>query len=288
MKIIDPHVHLFDLQLGHYHWLKPDHPPCWDDKSVIYQSFDQHNLQLAQPHTLAGFVHIEAGFNNEFPWHEITWLEKNVTLPFSSIAYLDITKSTTEFEHDFQQLCQHKSVVGCRYILDEQAGKLLTSPQVIRNLERIADKSWLFELHIDAKDATTIHHVCQLSGESHLPDMVINHAGFPPNIDNTQQWQLWHQHIKQLAQFDHLYIKASGWEMTNREYDWAWVESSLHLLLDEFGDDRVMLASNFPLTLFSHPYSQYWHSLINDIALKPETLTKLCFTNANKLYRLKL
>ena len=288
MNIIDPHVHLFDLLQGDYHWLKPEKAPFWQDKSLIYQSFNESHLELKAPLNLAGFVHIEAGFDNNHPWREIAWLEQVVTLPFRSVAFLDITKDTESFEHDIAALSHHSSITGIRYILDEQAHALLTTPQVIRNLERIADMSWLFELHVEVIDKETVHAISQLCGESHLPDMVINHAGFPPDIAESGLWQQWCGHIKQLSQFEHISIKASGWEMSDRHYGWPWVASCLRVLINSFGIERVMFASNFPLTLFSHPYHQYWQGLTVQSALDNEQLTALCFSNANRVYKLGL
>ena len=285
MKIIDPHVHLFNLQQGDYHWLKPEQPPFWQDKAVIRQSYHQHDLMLCSPLTLEGFVHIEAGFNNQFPWQEIAWLEQSVSLPFRSIAFVDLTKDSDAFDHDVQQLMQHKSVVGCRYIFDQQATSLLKNRQVIRNLERIAEINWLFELHISLDDAQLIHQLSQLAGESRTPTMILNHAGFPPPISKLKQWQQWRHHIEQLAQFEHIKIKSSGWEMTDRQYNIAWLESCLRPILQFFGDHRTMFASNFPLTLFSTTYQQLWQHYTEQLGLSTATLSALCFENAQRIYQ---
>ena len=73
---IDPHVHLFALQEGDYHWLKPNNPPFWPDKDVIAKSTYEHHLRRASKGKLTGFVHIEAGFDNERPWREIDFRSK--------------------------------------------------------------------------------------------------------------------------------------------------------------------------------------------------------------------
>jgi len=288
MKIIDPHVHLFDLQKGDYHWLKPEQPPQWSDKALIHQSYNQQHLTLKTPLTLAGFVHIEAGFSNQFPWQEIDWLEKTVSIPFKSITFIDITKSSESFDQDIQQLMRYSSVVGCRYILDEQAVPLLKSRQVIRNLERLAELNWLFELHVTFGDPELIHVLSMLASESRTPNMVINHAGFPPHISQLNQWQQWRHQMAQLAQFEHLSIKLSGWEMTKRNYDAAWIESCLHPILQSFGEHRTMVASNFPLTLFSKPYQQLWQTYITELSLSESSLKQLCFDNANRIYQVNI
>ena len=64
MDILDPHLHLFNLKSGDYHWLSPDNPPFWSDKAVIAKNFNESHLLLSTPFNLKGFVHIEAGFDN--------------------------------------------------------------------------------------------------------------------------------------------------------------------------------------------------------------------------------
>lgn len=116
MKIIDPHLHLFDLSQGEYSWLKPECPPFWSDKPLIAKNFSENDLTLAKPLTLAGFVHIEAGFDNQQPWREIAWLESTCKIPFRSIALLDITLPKALFLTQLESLMTYQSVVGVRYI----------------------------------------------------------------------------------------------------------------------------------------------------------------------------
>ena len=76
INIIDPHIHLFDLSQGDYHWLKSQNPPSWPDKVIIERNFDlddltnslainltndgDYNDELIGEVSLSGFVHIEA------------------------------------------------------------------------------------------------------------------------------------------------------------------------------------------------------------------------------------
>ncbi|HAD88873.1 MAG TPA: amidohydrolase, partial [Alteromonas macleodii] len=81
---IDPHIHFFALNEGHYGWLKPANAPFWPDKKAIAKHTTEHMLYCASLGQLGGFVHIEAGYDNERPWREIAFLERHCTLPFRS------------------------------------------------------------------------------------------------------------------------------------------------------------------------------------------------------------
>ena len=97
MKIIDPHVHLFDIAQGDYHWLKPDNSPFWSDKALINKTCVEGDLAFifetdlkSEPVfsselelVLASFVHIEAGFDNKRPWRELNNLEATCKKTFS-------------------------------------------------------------------------------------------------------------------------------------------------------------------------------------------------------------
>lgn len=47
MKFIDPHIHLFNLALGQYQWLKPENPPFWPDKNIINNNFTESDLSTS-------------------------------------------------------------------------------------------------------------------------------------------------------------------------------------------------------------------------------------------------
>ena len=134
MKIIDPHLHLFNLAQGDYQWLKADNPPFWPDKKIIVKNVTEKELHLSAPFEMAGFVHIEAGFDNQQPWREIAWLESTCSLPFKSIAGINLLLPTNEFQQALKKLNGYKSVVGVRDILDENAFEYLSNPQVQKNL----------------------------------------------------------------------------------------------------------------------------------------------------------
>ena len=126
IKIIDPHLHLFNLKQGDYQWLKAENPPFWSDKKIINHSFTEKDLQLSSPFELAGFVHIEAGFDNQQPWREIAWLEKTCSLPFRSIAGINLLLPSNEFQQTLDKLSKYQSVIGVREILDENAFEYYT------------------------------------------------------------------------------------------------------------------------------------------------------------------
>lgn len=284
MKFIDPHIHLFDRNLGNYGWLKPNNPPQWPDKATINRDFDQSDL-LATKCQPSGFVHVEAGFDNEQPWREIEWLEATVTMPFKSIACVDLTAPPQVFDELIARYLKLDSLVGVRHIFDDEAVDILSHPNTLTNLQCLSHHQFIFETQIAATDAAAVSALSEMANQCSELTIILSHTCFAPL--NGNEYVLWLEQTKTLARNDNVHIKASGWEMVERQYDMAQVSKVTSALIQVFGDQRVLLASNFPLTLFSQPYHELWQGY-QQLTLPIETKKRLAFDNANRLYKLGL
>lgn len=284
MKILDPHIHLFDLSKGQYSWLSPDKPPFWDDKKAIYQHFNEDDLTLSNAFELCGFVHIEAGFDNDQPWREIEWLESVVTLPFKSVACINLLDETNDFIAKLNKLSNYQSLVGVRHILDDDAVSLLNSDKVKQNLEVLSKDNFHFEIQMPFDDVIAVDALANIMSIYPQLKFIINHAGLPTKSN----FERWHTNLTKISRFPQCAIKCSGWEMIDRDYDVNWIQQVLITCCDTFGENRVMLASNFPLTLFSKNYQQLWSNYTCDLSLTTATLHKLCYDNTRNWYLFKV
>ncbi|OUR62624.1 hypothetical protein A9Q74_04150 [Colwellia sp. 39_35_sub15_T18] len=292
MKIIDPHLHLFNIEQGDYYWLKAENAPFWPDKQLINQTFQESNLTVSKPLELAGFVHIEAGFDNHQPWRELAALEQSCNKPFRAIATIDLTTSSQNFNAVIEELAKLPSFVGVRHLLDEQALPLLTNQQVLDNITTLNENGLIFEVQLALIEHITVNSLCDVIADNPEISFIINHAGFPPADRHTIEWQRWQSNLEKLSLFPHVAIKCSGWEMTDRNYQSAWLNENLTLIFDIFGAKKMMLASNFPLCLFSHnSYQDYWQAIINSDffqTLSKQEKSALCYDNALRWYGVNL
>ncbi len=284
INIIDPHIHLFNLKQGQYHWLKAENPPYWSDKAIIAKPFNEQGLHLKPPLSLAGFVHIEAGFDNKQPWREIAWLEQHCRKPFRSIAFSDLLQPPKNFQTQVDKLLIFKSVIGIRHIFDDQALALLTHEYTVENLAYLASKQLIVEVQMPITALKAVDKLITLSHKLTLK-IVINHAGFPPLLANHKCWQQWLQGLTLLSQQPRCYIKCSGWEMRSRHYSFIWINKVLANCIHYFGEQRVMLASNFPLCNFTQNYQQLWQSY-RRLALNSQQLNLLTYKNAHTIYQI--
>jgi predicted TIM-barrel fold metal-dependent hydrolase len=283
-KIIDPHIHLFNLQQGEYAWLKPQHPPYWPDKHLINKNFVEADLLLAPPYQFCGFVHIEAGFDNQQPWREIDWLQHHCTLPYKSVAFADITAFT--FTEHINQLKQRRSVVGIRHILDEKAEEILSSALIQRHFSLLAEMEFSFDAQLSLSDTKAINLLVALANKHKAVRVIINHAGRPLDNNDFHEQKKWQLNLQNLTRCENISIKLSGWEMSNRAWQPEQVANVLQNCLDTLGDQRVMMASNFPLCTFSMSYSDLWNTYATLPEINAQCLQKIMYENAQNWYKL--
>ncbi len=128
---------------------------------------------------------------------------------------------------------------------------------MIGNLAQLDDHGLSFDLQMLLTDTSAVSKLITNMKQFPTLSIIINHAGFPPQVSE-HDWNTWKKNLLALGQFSNIAVKCSGWEMGNRSYDQKWLKSVISECLSAFGEHRVMLASNFPLCLFSKPYKEFW------------------------------
>ena len=281
MKIIDPHIHLFDRENGDYHWLAQGNPPHWPRKHVLQTSFSEADLNLDAAKRLAGIVHIEAGYDNQCAWREIDWLEGSVSLALRTIACADLNQRENEFEHNVRVLAERESCVGVRHIMDQQASTLLKNKLCLHNLSQLAKHDMLFELQFNVADTPAVNALLNYYEHSQsIPRIVINHLGMPRyNAQNDADWL---HNLKRLSALPNIFIKISGWEMSEHKVGMEQIEMYVHSVFEYWDKTRIMMASNFPVCLMRTSYAQQWQELIDLSDLHKHAF---CYQNAHSCYR---
>jgi predicted TIM-barrel fold metal-dependent hydrolase len=287
-KIIDPHLHFFDKKNGDYHWLAEDNPPFWSDKSVINKNIGPQSLCLNESYLLTGAVHIEAGFDNNSPNRELAFLESNIypsaqQMQFRTIGLIDIFANNVIFKKELLKLSKFSSFGGVRVVFDENTGILENVNILSKNLNCLQNAELIFEFQADFTNTSLVNSLFEVLAILPNLTVVINHAGLAPLSHELNQTQ-WQTNIQRFADLPMCYVKCSGFEMTNRAYTKDQVKGVLKAVHQMFGSNRMMLASNFPLTLFSCSYQQYWDlvlTCLEDLNLPKE---KILYTNAKDLY----
>lgn len=278
MKIIDPHVHFFNLVDGQYSWLQGKTPPAWPNINKIKQPVSAQQLVKSTDFELAGVVHIEAGFDNTAPINELNWLATHLKeISYKAISFAQINQAPEAFLTALKNL-QHASLVGIRDITENDDALRLLNPNCVNNLEALSYLKLHFEAQFELENSIAVKQLALYA--KHLPSLqiVINHAGLPNNI------ALWQHGIETLSKYSNIAIKYSGFELLSLNT----IQQALcfNVIYKHFGEQRIMFASNFPVCQINTHYNDLWHSHFN-LCKKQTTWRSLSYDNAEQLYQLK-
>lgn len=174
-------------------------------------------------------------------------------------------------------------MVGVRDILDDDAVEKLSSNQAIANLKTLAQHNLSFDCQFNLSCIKSTEALSAALSQLVNLSVIINHAGFPPLEE--VEYQQWQTNLAKIAKFENVSVKCSGFEMADRNYKPSWAITIISEVFRKFGEDRIMLASNFPLTLFSMPYQQYWQKMLPSLPFGPSQLQKLTFANSYRIYK---
>lgn len=285
---IDAHHHLWDLKAVHYPWLMEfGKPRFFGDPTPIQRNYvlDEHRAIL-QNHNFRASVHIQVGAEDGLA--EAVWVDQvakdNPNWPMVQVAFCDLT--ATDREKTLDQLQKLNSVVGIRQIVgrspEEDAkngtNALMSNPAFVEGLQSLASRGLFFDLQLIPELIPQMVEVL-----SQIPDLrlVVCHAGSPYN--RTQQGIAdWANALGHLAALPNVWCKLSGLGMFDHTWNADSVRPIADVVLDQFGANRVMFGSNFPVC--SLPCS-FEVLLQRHLAIVPEQHHTAVFgENANQFY----
>ncbi len=208
--------------------------------------------------------------------------------PIHTIASLNICQPTDLFKENLSLINIYSTCKGIRHIIDNDLSILSQHPSVIDNLRCLAMHNMIFELQVGRLNRESCNAVLDVFAK--LPDLrfVLNHGGFPSLSTDSSDFADWKVSTTRLMTLPNAFIKVSGSEMTDRNYNLEQLRPHIiHLM--ELSPERIMMASNFPLLLFRYSYHEYWKKvccLLDSIypQAKNEFTKKLLYENAKQLY----
>ena len=288
---IDAHHHLWHLEKVNYPWLnaRGEHRFFGDPSSIQRNYLLSEFSADSRANGFSGSVHIQVGA--EDPWQEARWIDEvakaNPHWPMVQVAFCDLTAAS--LEDDLDRLQTLSSVRGIRQIVGRAPGedaasgtnKLLTDPAFVRGLHSLAKRGLSFDLQLLPELMAPTAAVL-----SELPELAVAlcHGGSP--YDRSEEGiSRWQDQLGSLSGLPNVYCKLSGFGM----FDHQWQTNSFAPLvaacLEQFGADRCMFGSNFPVDSLTSSYQ----TLVSAYrTLIPADSHAQCFGNtARRFYRFK-
>jgi predicted TIM-barrel fold metal-dependent hydrolase len=295
MKIVDPHIHLWDTHRVHYPWLAKPTDAYSGDNRLLPKLYDAAAfLSDTQDIQVLATVNIEA--NPADPEAEVRWLRTQSHSPASHrhptaiVAYADLSRA--DAAQRLQRLSMIKSVKGIRQVLNIHPNPrynyalqdFLAQPKWRENIALLSQYGWSFDLQLYPSQVDSAAQVIQAN-----PDIqfIINHSGMFVDRTTTRGWREWRAGLRTLALVDNTAIKLSGLAM----FDHRWTIDSFRPLvleaIDCFGTDRSMFASNFPIDRLHTSYPALWRTYAQIVfGMTVDERESLFINNAVRYYRL--
>lgn len=285
--MIDAHHHLWDLSAVHYPWLMARGVKrFFGDPTPIQRDYllDEFRAE-ASPLGFTGSVHIQVGAEDGLA--EARWVQSvadaNPDWPMKQVVFCDLTAPDLNQKLDaFQRL---PSVVGVRQIVgrapEEDAATgtnhLLDNPKFAEGLREAGARGLSFDLQLIPALMGKTTKVLEKSPETKV---ALCHAGSPH--DRSAQGLInWAEQLQHLSALPHVYCKLSGLGM----FDYNWTTESIRPIvetcLEQFGADRCMFGSNFPVEKLHSDYAAVVDSCRRIVSQTHENIvfreTAVCF-----------
>ncbi|MEH0194203.1 amidohydrolase family protein [Caulobacter sp. CCNWLY153] len=294
--IVDPHMHLWDLDRHYYAWLQDrplPHNPAGDTSGIAFKSFGLDDyLAETRGWNVVQTVHVECGLPPKDQLSETDWLQSIADrrgFPHGIVAGACLERA--DVEPLLEAHAARRNVRGVRQIVNWHpdplktyvARDLLQDPAWRRGFGLLARHGLSFDLQLYP---TQMFRAAKLAADHPHTPIIVNHAGMPTDRDEAGL-ALWATGMDALAAQPNVSVKISNLGGVDPAWSAASIETSVHQLLDYFGVERVMFASNFPVDRVHGAFGQ--HMAAFDYAARGLTMGErqaLFADNAARIYRL--
>jgi L-fuconolactonase len=280
-KVIDTHMHSWDLQKVRYSWLD-------GDTSILAQNYYPSGIEdQLQAANVSAAVMVQAANNIEdtafmfdcaaqYPWI------------IGVVGWVDLLNPETA-KKQLEAHVQNKYFKGIRHLIhDEPDHNWLLQPAVIKSLEILADYGVPFDI-VGVK----IEHIkaaIQVAKQIPHLKMVFDHLNHPP-IATSEQFGAWGEAISEAAAMPNFYAKISGLGTCCADFnDWSanTIEPYIAFVLEHFGIDKLMIGGDWPVSLLAGDYAgtHIKYQTVLEKLVAPENQEKIYSTNATSFYKL--
>jgi L-fuconolactonase len=272
---VDSHQHFWEYDEQQYSWIQPDWP--------IRRSYLPADLKpLLRDTGFDGCVAVQARQSIE----ETRWLlglaEQNRFVA-GVVGWVDLRSPDVG-----EQLLDisHPKLVGVRHVAqDEPDDRFLVGKEFVRGIGRLKDFDLAYDLLVYPRQLSAATELVQMFPQQRF---VLDHIG-KPNI-REQEIEPWRTPIRDLAREPNVYCKLSGMVTEARWNDWQASDFRpyLDVVWEAFGEDRLMIGSDWPVCLLSSKY-EVVIGLIEEYLseFSSNAREKVYGENATRFYKLK-
>ena len=257
LEIIDAHHHFWDLNKNYYPFLRDKIDPNFFLGN--YETIRENYLPIdyindSRNHNVVGTIHCEAEWDRNDQVGETRWLKDlslNNKFPNAIVAHAWFHKKNSEEiiaeQASFDMVKGIRSKPITKFSQNSQEYLYEGSMQDInwRNGLKLLEK---YNLNYDLR-IPNWHLEEAVEIVRFIPNtkVIINHAGFPWNRTD-EGMDYWRKGIKLMSLEPNTFIKLSEFGVKGEDWNYYQNKKIIHELIDLFGPQRCMFASNFPVS----------------------------------------
>lgn len=283
-RIIDTHVHIWDLEKAQYPWLQ-------GDKSILNRTWRIEEIKNERKEagvTAGVLVQASGNFEDTELMLETAY---NTDWVCGVVGWLPLIDTKTTKRLLEERFLNEKYFKGVRHqIHDEKDSKWLLQPPVIESLKLLAS----FNIPYDVVGILPSHIETVIEVADKIPGlrMVFDHLNWPP-IPTKEKFGRWGELMRIAAQHKNLYAKLSGLGTASGNFEDRTSDDMkpyVEFSLEHFGNDRCFCGGDWPVSMLTNNYVETWKITreILDRLLNETDSEKVYFSNANKFYNLGL
>lgn len=285
MLIADAHVHFWDIESNYLPWLcdKAPRPFRYGDYGLLRRNYlPQDYLRDSEGFEVKRTVYVETEWDPGDPVGETRWvqaLRRRYGMPTAMVAqaWLDADDAPWVLE---QQASFH-FVRGIRH--KPRHPDAMLSSAWRSGFARLAPLNLSYDLQ-----APHSFFAAGARLAADFPDttIVVNHAGLPSDRSSSGL-DTWRRNLARLAECPNVYVKISGLGLPGRPWRSADNRPIVMSVVEAFGIERCMFASNFPVDGLVASFREIYTGFRRICGeLSQAELEQLSFHNAVRIYRL--
>jgi predicted TIM-barrel fold metal-dependent hydrolase len=287
MNFIDAHHHLWDLDTVEYPWLNAKGVTrFFGDPAPIQRNYllDEFRGE-ASPHGFTGSVHIQVGAADA--WEEAKWVQKiadtNPDWPMVQVVFCDLTQSNLTAQLDkFQAL---STVRGVRQIIgrapseDAQTGTndIIQSAAFLQGLKQIGERGLSFDLQLIPELMPAMGTILAKTPQTKV---ALCHAG-SPHDRSAEGLLVYANTLQNLSNLENVTCKLSGLGMFDHGWETETIKPIIDICLSQFGQNRCMFGSNFPVDML---YSNYTKLAQSYFEVVPDDMKQAVFLDVARAF----
>ena len=254
---IDAHIHFWEEEFPEKVWIRKK-------IAALGRSFTPEDLRpLMQAAEIDGVVLVQAA-PEEAETRYFLEIANREDIALGVVGWVNLEDDVESLAASLDTFQQHPKFKGVRnHPPNEFDGSWLRDPKVKRGYRQLAERGLPCDLMVTCRQlAETRELLLEVPGLT----AVINHGGRPSVM--TGELEPWATDMRAIARDTTAYCKVSGLvERASQEWTAESVRPWVELLLEAFGAERLIFASNWPVMTIMGTYVGWWEALQDILAV---------------------